>query len=70
MRIMERIQILNIPLRVARYAGHQVLGGAWSELPPLLPTRETRVPTRAIPPATIQYLSTPEIPDNIELGDE
>jgi hypothetical protein len=70
MQFMERIQILNTPLRIARYAGRQLLGGAWAELPPLIQTKPTRVPTRAIQPASIQYYSTPEIPGNVELGEE
>jgi len=68
---MELLRIAKLPLEAARFAGHQLLGGAWSELPPLLPTRPTRVPTRA----AIHYYSTDpqlqlDIPGNIVIGEE
>lgn len=67
---MELLRTLKLPIQAAKFAGHQLLGGAWGELPPLLPTRAVRVPTRAIRAANIQYFSTSEVPDNIELGNE
>lgn len=52
--------------RAGRFALNQIQGGGWSELP-ALPEKEPIVrPVRA----AIHYFSTPEIPDNIELGDE
>lgn len=62
---MEALQILKLPIQIAKYAGRQMLGGAWSELP-ALPQGEYQAPVRA----SIQYYSTPETPDSIELGHE
>lgn len=62
---MEALQILKLPINAARFLGHQLLGGAWAELPPL-PQSDVKRPVRA----NIQYFVTPEIPDNIHLGEE
>jgi len=65
---MELLRIPKLPIEAARFVGRHLLGGAWAELPPLLPTRPTRVPTR---PASIQYYSTgPETSENVVRGDE
>jgi hypothetical protein len=62
---MEALRILKLPLEAAKFAGRQLLGGAWAELPPL-PQPDFKRPVRA----SIQYFSTFEIPENIELGEE
>lgn len=62
---MERLDLVRIPVNVAKFIGHQLAGGAWSELPPL-PQGEIHRPVRA----SLQFYRTPDVPDNIIIGEE
>ncbi|HYG84576.1 MAG TPA: hypothetical protein VD907_06920 [Verrucomicrobiae bacterium] len=67
---MEILKLAKLPLEAARFAGKQLLGGAWGELP-AMPQGEIRRPVRA----SISYYSTspegaPVVPANISLGEE
>lgn len=63
--LMELLQIAKLPIDAMRFAGRQLLGGAWADLPKL-PQPDFEAPARA----SIQHYRTPDLPENVELGQE
>lgn len=66
---MEILKLAKLPLEAARFAGHQLLGGAWGDFG----ERYGEAVGGYKPhPASIQFYTTGavEVPDNIIIGEE
>lgn len=66
---MEILKLAKLPLDAARFAGRQLLGGAWGDFGEKY---GEAVGGHKVHPASIQFYTTGavEIPDNIQVGEE
>jgi hypothetical protein len=65
--VMELLKIAKLPISAMKFAGKQLLGGAFGEL-----GNQYGEATggHKVHPASLQFYRTPETGDNIQLGDE